>query len=314
MNSSERVLRVEHLTRETDSIISFTLVDPQGGELPAWEPGAHIDVVVPGLGTRQYSLCGDPRNRHSYRIGVLLEPGGRGGSRYLHTEVRVGDLLTCRGPRNNFMLDEAKHYVFLAGGIGVTPILPMVVEAQRRGASWTMVYGARTRSAMAFVSELHERVQLMPEDELGRIDVGKALADLPEGSLVYCCGPAAMIEAVRGHRSDWPDPDTVRFELFSAPVQDTATETDRAFEVELVHTGATFTVQPGESILQKAMDAGADIGFDCQEGICGSCETPILEGVADHRDQVLTAKEKVANTCMMICVSRAASPRIVLDL
>lgn len=313
MKSSEQRLRVEHITGEAASVISLVLADPSGGELPHWEPGAHIDVDIPGLGTRQYSLCSDPTNRHSYRIAVLLEPEGRGGSKYIHSSVGIGDLLAVRGPRNHFALDDAPHYVFIAGGIGVTPILTMVVEAQRRGLSWQMVYGGRTRSAMAFVSELPDRVRLVPEDEQGRIDIDNALRNLPDGSLVYCCGPVGLIEAVRSYCNDWPDPGSLRFELFAAPETDDSV-VERAFEVELVQTGATFTVAPGESILRKAIDAGADIGFDCQDGICGSCETFILEGEADHRDHVLTAEEKSANSCMMVCVSRAFSERLVLDL
>lgn len=315
MSSTEQKLRVERITEEADSVVCLTLVDPDGGELPTWEPGAHVDVVLPDLGARQYSLCGDPTDRRSYRIAVLLEPAGRGGSAYIHADVRVGDSLIIRGPRNHFTLDDAPHFVFIAGGIGVTPILTMAVEAQRRGASWDMVYGGRTRSAMAFLSEMPERVQLVPEDELGKIDLDSVLSDLPEDALVYCCGPAGLIDAVRDHCSTWPNPDVVRFELFAAPDSaDLDRGFEREFEVELAHTGATFTVRPGESILQKAIDAGADVGFDCEDGICGSCETPILVGEAEHRDHVLTEKERAANACMMICVSRALSERLVLDL
>ncbi|MFC4945443.1 PDR/VanB family oxidoreductase [Pseudonocardia sp. GCM10023141] len=305
---SEFSLRVARRVDEADDVVSFTLVDPMGGDLPAWSPGAHIDVVVPCIGSRQYSLCGDPRNRQQYRIAVLRELAGRGGSNHLHDKVQTGDLLEIHGPRNHFVLDEAPHYVFLAGGIGVTPILTMAADAERRGVSWSMVYGGRTRSTMAFVDELPAGVRLVPEDEVGRIDVAAALRDLPPGALVYCCGPAPLITAVREHGAE-----AVRFELFAAPETEDA-PAERAFAVTLARTGVTLTVAPGETILDKAIEAGADLGFNCQDGICGSCETSILEGRAEHRDHVLTDQEKAEHTCLMVCVSRAEGARLVLDL
>lgn len=314
MTTLERILQVEDITSEADSVVSLVLTDPDGTDLPAWEAGAHIDVVLPDGRTRQYSLCGDIDDHSRYRIGVLREPQSRGGSEFLHTGVKVGDRLTVRGPRNNFTLDSASHHVFIAGGIGVTPILPMVGEVVRRGGSWRMVYGGRTLDAMAFRKELPDGVELVPQDEHGHPDLDAVLGDVPNGTLVYCCGPADLIEAVRARCASWADPDAMRFELFAAPEEDLDTEGQRPFEVELAHTGTSFVVQPGESILERAISAGADSGFDCQDGICGSCETPILEGSADHQDHVLTAKEQAENTCMMICVSRSAGPRLVLDL
>ncbi|MEJ8281926.1 PDR/VanB family oxidoreductase [Pseudonocardia spirodelae] len=314
MESSERDLLVAGVRHEADGVVSIELTDPDGAELAAWEPGAHIDVVLPGDLVRQYSLCGDVDDRSRYRIGVLREPTGRGGSEFLHTRLAVGDRLRIRGPRNNFTLVDAPHHVFVAGGIGVTPLLPMLDAVRRRGGSWQMVYGGRTRSAMAFRDELPDGVQLVPQDELGHPDLAGVLDGAAPGTLVYCCGPAGLIDAVRQRCAGWADPDAVRFELFAAPGTIDDVDEQQPFEVQLAHSGVSFTVQPGESILAKAIEAGADIVFDCQDGICGSCETPIIEGSADHRDHVLTTAEREEQACLMVCVSRSRSPRLVLDL
>lgn len=314
MDVQDYDLVVDRLRPEADGVVSIDLTDPTGGELPPWEPGAHIDVVLPGGLTRQYSLCGNVDDRRRYRIGVLREPASRGGSEFLHTRLAVGDRLQIRGPRNNFDLVDAPHHIFVAGGIGVTPILPMLDAVRRRGGSWQMVYGGRSRTAMAFREELPPGVELVPQDELGHPDLARLLGDAPPGTLVYCCGPAGLIDAVRQQCAGWSDPDAVRFELFAAPEAVDDVDQQQPFDVELAHTGVSFTVLPGESILTKAIEAGADIVFDCQDGICGSCETPIIEGRADHRDHVLTSAEQDANTCLMVCVSRSRTPRLVLDL
>lgn len=314
MTNTEFTLQVERITGEADGVISVLLTDPGGADLPAWEPGAHIDVGVPDGSTRQYSLCGHIDDLKRYRIGVLREPESRGGSEYLHTGLQVGDRLTIRGPRNNFALVDAPHHVFVAGGIGITPLLPMLTRVGSRGGTWRMVYGGRTRDAMAFCNELPGEVAIVPQDEHGHPDLDELLTDVPVGTLVYCCGPSGLIEAVRKRCASWADPDAVRFELFTAPDDDADPEEQQPFEVELAHTGTSFVVQPGESILDHALAWGADIIFDCQDGICGSCETPILEGRAAHRDHVLTHAEREENTCMMICISRSATSRLVLDL
>ncbi|MEU6697794.1 PDR/VanB family oxidoreductase [Pseudonocardia sp. NPDC046786] len=314
MGTSERDLVVRTITDEADGVVAIELADPADGALTPWTPGAHLDLLLPNGLTRQYSLCGDVDDTSHYRIGVLREPRSRGGSEWLHTALAVGDRLRARGPRNNFALDDAAHHVFVAGGIGVTPMLPMLEAVRRRGGSWQMVYGGRTRAAMAFLGELPPEVEIVPQDEAGHPDLGRLLDDPKPGTLVYCCGPTGLIEAVQQRCAGWADPDAVRYELFAAPATDDDTGDQQPFEVELAHTGTSFVVGPGESILARALEAGADIVFDCEDGICGSCETPILDGRADHRDHVLTTAEQDEQRCLMICVSRSATPRLVLDL
>lgn len=314
MATSERDLVVRRITTEADGVVAIELADPAGGALVPWTPGAHLDLVLPNGLIRQYSLCGDVDDTTRYRIGVLREPRSRGGSEWLHTDAAVGDRLTVRGPRNNFVLVDAAHHVLVAGGIGVTPMLPMLAAIRRRGGSWQMVYGGRTRNAMAFRGELPPEVEIVPQDEAGHPDLRRLLDDPKPGTLVYCCGPAGLIEAVQQQCAGRADPDAVRYELFAAPEAGDDSADQQPFEVELAHTGTSFVVRPGESILTRAVEAGADIVFDCQDGICGSCETPILDGRADHRDHVLTTAEQDEQSCLMICVSRSATPRLVLDL
>lgn len=316
MNSIERTMRVSAVTAVADGVIALTLVDPDGGLLPEWQPGAHLDVVLPGPLVRQYSLCGATSDRTRYRIAVLFERDGRGGFRYLHERVHAGDELRIRGPRNNFRLEEAEFYQFVAGGIGITPILPMIAEVQRAGLSWALLYGGRSLDSMAFLDELEAypgQVTVVPQDRLGLPDLDALLGDRKPGTKVYCCGPGGggLIDAVRARC----DEEVLRYELFRAPeTDDVDSAGDHPFEVVLASTGKTVLVQPGESVLAKVLDSGADVLHDCRDGICGSCETAILEGEADHRDHVLTAAEQRENSCMMICVSRCRGERLVLDL
>lgn len=311
LRQSELRLTVHRMTWEADGVLSVELVHPEGKPLPAWTPGAHIDVHVGGQ-IRQYSLCGDPRSTWVYRIGVLDAPSSRGGSRYVHTGLRPGQDVTVSEPRNHFALEDAAGYVFVAGGIGITPLLAMAREAARRGTPWRMVYGGRTRSSMAFTGELAAldgEVALVPQDEHGHIDLDAVLAGLAEGTLVYTCGPEPLLAAVE----ERCPADRLRLERFAAPVVERADD-DGAFEVECRGSGVTLSVGAGASILQAAEDAGLTVGSSCRDGICGSCETRVLDGVPDHRDFLLSEAEHTANATMMICVSRCASGRLVLDL
>ncbi|MGW8951239.1 PDR/VanB family oxidoreductase [Streptomyces sp. NPDC055709] len=311
LRQSELRLTVHRMTWEADGVLSVELVHPEGKPLPAWTPGAHIDVHVGGQ-IRQYSLCGDPRSTWVYRIGVLDAPSSRGGSRYVHTGLRPGQDVTVSEPRNHFALEDAAGYVFVAGGIGITPLLAMAREAARRGTPWRMVYGGRTRSSMAFTGELAAldgEVVLVPQDEHGHIDLDTVLAGLPDGTLVYTCGPEPLLAAVE----ERCPADRLRLERFAAPVVERADD-DGAFEVECRGSGVTLSVGAGTSILQAAEDAGLTVSSSCRDGICGSCETRVLDGVPDHRDFLLSAAEHTANATMMICVSRCASGRLVLDL
>ncbi|MGW1881485.1 PDR/VanB family oxidoreductase [Streptomyces sp. NPDC001970] len=311
MSESALHLTVHRMTWEADGVLSVELTHPDGKPLPAWTPGAHVDVEVGGR-IRQYSLCGDPRSATVYRIGVLDEPASRGGSRYVHTRLRPGQTVTVSEPRNHFALEDSAGYVFVAGGIGITPLLAMARETARRGAPWRMVYGGRSRASMAFTEELAAldgEVTLVPHDEQGHIDLDAALADLPDGTLVYSCGPEPLLAAVEQKCPAG----RLRVERFAAPAVERTGE-DAAFEVECRTSGRTLTVGPGTSILEAAEGAGLSVNSSCRDGICGSCETRVLAGTPDHRDFLLSEAEHSANATMMICVSRCASGRLVLDL
>ncbi|MFJ2772350.1 PDR/VanB family oxidoreductase [Streptomyces sp. NPDC087300] len=304
-------LRVRRMTWEAEGVLSVELAHPEGKPLPGWAPGAHLDVQVGGQ-IRQYSLCGDPRDPAVYRVAVLNEPASRGGSRHVHTKLRPGQHVTVSEPRNHFALEDAAAYVFVAGGIGITPILAMAREAARRGAPWRLVYGGRTRASMAFTDELASlegTLTLVPQDELGHIDLAAALDGLSGDTLVYCCGPEPLLAAVEGVCPA----DRLRVERFAAPVVARDGD-DAAFEVECRRSGVTLSVDQDTSILQAAEAAGITVSSSCQEGICGSCETRVLDGTPAHRDFLLSEAEHAANTSMMICVSRRASGRLVLDL
>ncbi|WP_328316608.1 PDR/VanB family oxidoreductase [Streptomyces sp. NBC_00388] len=305
-------LLVRTMTLEADGVLSVGLVHPEGKPLPAWAPGAHLDLEIGGL-TRQYSLCGDPHDLSGYRVGVLDEPSSRGGSRYVHTRLRPGQRITAAGPRNHFALDAADRYVFVAGGIGITPILPMAREAARRSVPYTLVHGGRTRASMAFAAELAELgggdVLLHPQDELGHIDLTAALAGVGPGTLVYCCGPEPLLAAVEAVCPAG----LLRVERFAAPATAPAGD-GSAFDVECRASGVTVTVGSGTSVLEAVEAAGVRAGSSCRDGICGTCETRVLEGTPDHRDFVLSESEHASNATMMICVSRCASGSLVLDL
>jgi ferredoxin-NADP reductase len=309
-------LAVRSMTLEAEGVLSVELVSPAGIDLPGWEPGAHLDVLL-GAVSRQYSLSGDPADRTRYRLGVLLEPASRGGSAFVHESLRPGDRLEASGPRNHFRLEPAPAYVFLAGGIGITPILPMLARAEAVGADWTLVYGGRTASSMAYTAELAaygERVTLHPQDRHGLLDLDGLLGDPRRDTLVYCCGPEALLTAVEQRMAAWP-PDALRVERFAAPPgveRDPASE--HAVEVVLAETGRSVLVDPETSILQALLDDGVDVLHDCRDGICGACETKVIEGDVDHRDYVLSERERAANDCMMVCVSRACGKRLVLGL
>lgn len=308
-------LRVRSRRPLSTSVMELVLESSDNAPLPEWAPGAHIGVRV-GDGTeRQYSLCGDPEDRRAYRIGVQREADGRGGSRWMHEAVASGDALEISGPRNNFELVDAREYRLVAGGIGITPILSMVAALQARGAQWQLIYLGRERERMAFLSELERygaRVMVHVDEERGACDLQAAIGEPQPGTAVYACGPEPMLRAVESIVHNWPS-GALHLERFVAPTADPA-EVDRAFEVELAGSGEVFSVPPGTSILQVLEDAGKRPLFSCREGTCGTCESVIVDGEADHRDSILSSEEREANESMMICVSRAQSPRIVLDL
>jgi ferredoxin-NADP reductase len=295
----------------------LTLRHPGGGELPAWTPGGHVDLVLREDLVRQYSLCGDPADRSALQVAVLCEPAGRGGSRFVHERLAPGVPVRVRGPRNNFRLVDAERYLFIAGGIGITPIKPMIAAVEAAGAEWRLVYGGRTRASMAFVTELRDRyadrVSVCPQDENGLLDLDAALGAPVAGTAVYCCGPEPLIAAVQQRCASWP-PGSLHVERFAPVPDEGAAGPGTAFEVELTLTGKTLSVPVGTSILQAVEEAGVQVLSSCREGTCGTCETPVLDGLPEHRDSLLTEEERAAGDAMMICVSRSRSPRLVLEL
>ncbi|MEX3599978.1 cytochrome P450 [Kocuria carniphila] len=323
--SKERTVRTLNLevldrTEASDGVVTLTLGHPDGGELPTWRAGAHVDVHVPNGElepfVRQYSLSSDPGETNVYRIGVLKEVSGRGGSEALHETLLPGSRVTASWPRNNFRLAPSPKYIFVAGGIGITPILAMIREAERAGADWELVYGGRTRSSMAFLSDLAkygDRVTLVPQDELGIIDLPGLLGEVREETLIYACGPEPLLRAAEECAAHWPK-DSLRLERFAPKVVE-RTVPDTPFDVEFAASGTTVTVGADETILDAAERQGLPVISSCKTGTCGTCETPIVAGQADHRDSILTASEQETNETMMICVSRAAvgCPKLVLD-
>ncbi|MEV7061292.1 PDR/VanB family oxidoreductase [Streptomyces collinus] len=311
MTVFEAELIVQRREFAAEGVLALTLRHPLGEPLPAWEPGAHVDVLLgPGL-ERQYSLCGDPADRSAWRIAVLREPAGRGGSAHVHEQLGEDAKVRVRGPRNNFRLEPAPRYRFVAGGIGITPILPMLAAAEAAGAEWTLLYGGRTRGSMAFGGELGrygDRVTFAPEDETGLLDLPSVLDDVPEGTLVYCCGPGPLLDAVEARCPSG----VLRVERFQPKEQETGDDT--AFEVELGRSGRTLTVAPDVSVLDAVRAAGVEVLYSCTEGTCGTCETDVLDGEPDHRDSVLTDDERATGETMLICVSRCRGGRLVLDL
>lgn len=315
MNDETEVV-VAGRERAADGVVRLTLRRPGGGPLPAWAPGAHVDLLLDGGLVRQYSLCGSPQERTAWRIAVLREPDGRGGSAYVHDRLTVGTRLRVRGPRNNFPLRPAERYLFIAGGIGITPLLPMIEAAERAGARWRLLYGGRTRASMAFLGELADyggAVSVRPQDEAGLLDLDAFLAEPDVRTLVYCCGPEPLLAAVEERcGSGWPA-GALQVERFH-PREAAGTTEDAAFEVVLARSGRALTVPAGGSVLEAIRSAGVEVLYSCTEGTCGTCETDVLEGEPDHRDSVLTDEERAGGETMMICVSRSRGPRLVLDL
>jgi len=317
---AERTVLVRAATWESDGVLSLVLVDPDGGALEPWDPGAHIDLTLPSGLIRQYSLCGEPGSTDSYRIAILREDAGRGGSREAHESALVGRSLAIRGPRNHFDLVDEPEYVLVAGGIGITPILAMARLLEREGKAWSLVYGGRTRSTMAFLDELDalapKRVTVVPQDEDGLIDLASVLRDRADGCGIYCCGPEAMILAVEQAVSARQDL-AFHCERFAASSQrsaaDRATE-NQPFSVRLARQGIDLEVPADRTLLDVVRDVLPDYPFNCEEGYCGSCETAVVDGVPDHRDDLLSPDEQAANDVMMICVGRSCTPLLTLDL
>jgi ferredoxin-NADP reductase len=295
-------------------VLSLDFVAPDGSELPAFEPGAHVDLHMPDGQIRQYSLCGDPADRSTYRVAVRAVEGGR-VSRAIHRTLRPGALMPVGLPRNNFTFIKSPRYLFVAGGIGITPLLPMMREATRTGAQWTLLFCTRRAEDAPFLAEaraLGGEVALHVSELGTRLDVAARLAEAPADTMLYCCGPESLMTAVEAATQHWPE-GAVRFEWF-APRSRPEDEASGAFQLHCAQSGISLTVPPDRSVLDALSDAGIAVPRSCEQGICGTCECRVLEGEIDHRDSILSTAEQAANQTMMVCVSRARSPRLVLDL
>jgi len=308
-------LRVASINDVADGIRSFELVQPDGSALPGFTPGSHVKVQAPNGALRKYSLCNDPAENHRYVIAVKRDDQGRGGSLAMHHDLQVGDTLPTSVPENAFpLVDKARAYLFIAGGIGITPILSMIRSfGELPAAPWKLFYLARSPATTAFADELaalgrHVRIHHDHGDPANAFDLWPAL-EKPNTAHVYCCGPRPLMEAVRDMTGHW-SPGNVHFESFNEGGG--VKPDDKPFKVRLARAERAFEVPVGKSILATLREHGCSVASSCESGTCGTCRTTLLEGDVDHRDMVLMPEEMA--TQIMICVSRAKSPQLVLDL
>jgi tetrachlorobenzoquinone reductase len=309
-----RLIAIRYAARDVNT---YEFARPDGAMLMDVEPGAHIDVALPNGITRQYSLISPGPTPDRYIVAVKRDPNSRGGSRFMHEELRVGQLVAITGPRNNFRLrEDSEHTVLIAGGIGITPIWCMVQRLRALPAprgSWTLHYSCRTRAEAAFLAGLAQcpQVHLNFDEESGRVlDLAAVVGQAPPAAHLYCCGPAPMLAAFEQASANWPG-EQKHVEYFT-PKE--APPLAGGFVVELRRSGREFMIPPGKSILEVLRDAGMDLSYSCEQGICGACETQVISGVPEHRDSVLTPAEQAANTTVMICCAGSKSERLVLDL
>jgi len=314
-NFATNVVAVQRREIVADDVVHLTLSNQDGTPLPRWKPGAHIDLILDDETVRQYSLCGDPADP-TYEIAVLREPDGSGGSAWVHDKIAEGDRFQIRGPRSHFRMADSPRYLFIAGGIGITPLRPMIHRAATRDSQWRLLYGGRTAASMAFADQFAQRypanIELHPQDSDGLLDLDAALTDLEPGTLVYCCGPEPLLNAVETRCKDLPD-GTLHIERF-LPRKDQSHDPDTSFTVQLGRTGRTLTVPAHRSVLDTLLDEGIDMDYSCQTGVCGTCEVAVIEGTPEHRDSITSAATRNAEERMMTCVSRARTAKLILDL
>jgi ferredoxin-NADP reductase len=322
MSGRTLTVRVERISRLTADVCAFTLVHRQGGRLPAFEPGAHIDVHTPGGFTRQYSLAeaaGTSGAADRYVIGVKREGAGGGGSAAMHDRVQVGDLLAISAPRNGFMLqDDAQHHLLLAGGIGITPMLAMAQHLQRSGGRFTLCVFARSRDHLAFADALaalapHVRCHFDDPAAAEKVDLAALLSHPPAGDHLYLCGPAGFMQAARAAAAHWPE-NAVHLEYFAAP-EGGAAVTGKAFELRLARRGIQVTVAAGQTAVEALHDIGIDVPTSCEQGLCGTCVVGWLPGDGgepEHHDHCLPAAERQRKVAL--CCARARGGVLVLNL
>lgn len=307
-------VRVRSMRWEAPGVVSLDLTAPDLAPLPRFEPGSHIDLHLPNGVMRQYSLCGDPDDTSHYRVAIRSVGGGL-SSQFIHRKLRPGELLTVSPPRNNFAFDDAENYLFIAGGIGITPLLPMMRAAAAAGKPWTLLYCNRSDDEAPFLDEIRAlggAINLHSSAAGTRLDAAARLAAAEPDTLVYCCGPERLMLAVEEATAGWPD-GSVRFEWF-APRSRPADEASGSFEVICQKSGVTLTVPPDKTVLATLHDAGIEVPCSCEQGICGTCEVRVLGGDVDHRDSIQSQAERAANQSMMVCVSRARTPQLLLDI
>lgn len=319
MNSSTLLTALVHTIRyEAQGIVSVDLRSPTGDELPPFEAGSHIDLHLDNGLVRSYSLSNSPSERHRYVVGVLNDRNSRGGSRFIHEKLRVGSTLKISAPRNNFPLEEnAPKTVLLAGGIGVTPMFCMYNYLQAKGKPVEFIYCARSRKEAAFVDELlasggQVRTQFDEETGGGPPNLKALLGGQPADTHFYCCGPNPMLDAFEATCKELGYPN-VHIERFAAAGEVEASQTE-GYQVQLLKSGKSLDVPPGMSLLDALLEAGVDADYSCREGVCGACEVDVVEGDVDHRDSVLTERERAANKTMMVCVSGCKGKKLVLNL
>jgi tetrachlorobenzoquinone reductase len=311
-------LRVNRISYEAESINSYELVLPEGGDLAPFTAGSHIDLHLKNGMIRSYSLVNDQGERHRYVIAVNKDASSRGGSSFVHDTFKAGDIVTVSAPRNNFALrEDAEYSLLIAGGIGVTPLMSMIRRLEALGRPWKLSYAARTRRAAAFLDELeaikpNADLNLHFDDEQGGrpLDIANVVASAPAHAHLYCCGPVPMLEAFEKAAAGRPS-GHVHVEYFQAAQ---APAVDGGFEIKLARSKRTIAVEPGKTILDTVLDAGIMANYSCSEGVCGTCETRVIEGIPDHRDLFLSPEEKAANKTIMICCSGSKSGTLVLDL
>ena len=308
-------LRVAGRRDVAKGVVELTLAAPSGAQLPSWTAGAHIDLVLGPTLTRQYSLCGSTADKSIWKVAVLREPESRGGSAHVHEELTEGAPIRTRGPRNHFPLVSSPCYQFIAGGIGITPILAMIEAADARGAAWNLFYLGRSRASMAFLDKLDSngRVTVWAKDEKGRFDLASVLGTPQPDTLVYCCGPEALLDAVEEMGESWPE-GSVHIERFAAKKVEAPEGALDSFEVVCTRSGTTVKVSEGTSTFDALENAGVHVMGSCMKGICGTCEVDVMEGTPDHRDSILSKAERARGDTIMLCVSRSLSKKLVLDV
>jgi vanillate monooxygenase ferredoxin subunit len=316
-------VRVNKIVREADDIFSYELVDPEGKSLPPFSAGSHVDVHTPAGIIRQYSLANDEREIHRYVVAIQREPQSRGGSKSMVDQIKEGQTVTISVPRNNFPIDKtAGKHVLIAGGIGITPILAMTRHLQAKGADYKLYYVCRTPQKMAFQSVLQEatfagRVEFIFDNgnPAQGLDIKKLLASRSEGAHLYCCGPTGLMNAVKEAAKQAYPEDAVHMEYFTAePISAETRRQTRAFKIKIKSSGQEFEVPENRTILDVLRANGFDLDSSCEEGICGTCATQVIEGEIDHRDLFLTEKAKREGKWMMICISRAKGDSLVIDI